>query len=44
MHALDWACNKAVNGLSGLDSAEDLVLDYMKEEGSLTEQVNSLIR
>ncbi|KQT42507.1 MULTISPECIES: EcsC family protein [unclassified Methylophilus] len=44
MQALDWAYAKAVDGVPGLDSAEELALDYMKEEGSLTEQVNSLIR
>lgn len=44
MQALDWAYDKAVNGVPGLDSAEELAADYSNEEGSLTEQVNSLIR
>lgn len=44
MQALDWAYDKAVNGVAGLDSASELAADYMKQEGSRTDQVNSLIR
>ncbi len=44
MQALDWAYEKAVNGVPGLDSASELAESYMKKGGSLTEQSNSLIR
>lgn len=44
MKALDWAYDKAVNGVAGLDSAYDLANDYKKQGGSRTDQANSLIR
>ena len=44
MQAMDWAYDKAVNGVPGLDSASELAEDYMKKGGSLTDQANSLIR
>lgn len=44
MQALDWAYDKAVNGVPGLDSASELAEDYMKQRGSIKDQVNSLIR
>ena len=44
MEALDWAYDKAVNGVVGLESAEDLAYDYLKGNGTLYENVNSLIR
>ena len=44
MQALDWAYDKAVNGVPGLDSAEELARDYLKEDGELFDKVNSLIR
>jgi len=44
MKAMDWAYEKAVNGISGLDSAEDLAADYMQGKGSLREKANRLIR
>ena len=44
MQALDWAYDKAVNGVPGLDSAEELANDYLKEDGELFDKVNSLIR
>ncbi|MCU0663654.1 MAG: EcsC family protein [Myxococcota bacterium] len=42
--ALDWGYDKAVNGVPGLDSAEELAQSYMKEGGSKIDQANSLIR
>jgi hypothetical protein len=42
--ALDFAYEKAISGLPGTDTAEDLAKSYLKQEGSLTEKVNSLIR
>jgi uncharacterized protein (DUF697 family) len=44
MQALDYAYERAVNGFPGLDSADDLAHSYLKQEGSLTKKVNSLIR
>ncbi|MDO9179029.1 MAG: EcsC family protein [Agitococcus sp.] len=44
MQALDWAYDKAINGVVGLESAEDLAYDYLKGNGTLYENVNSLIR
>ncbi|MHC1776872.1 MAG: EcsC family protein [Lentimicrobium sp.] len=42
--ALDFAYEKAVSGLPGTDTAEDLARSYLKQEGTLTDKVNSLIR
>lgn len=44
MQALDWAYDKAVNGVPGLDSAQELAESYLKEEGTLIDRINSLIR
>ncbi len=44
MQAVDWAYDKAVNGVPGLDSAYELADDYLKGEGELIDKVNSLIR
>ena len=44
IQAMNWAYDKAVNGVPGLDSAEELAACYLKKEGSLKEQINSLIR
>lgn len=44
MQALDWAYEKAVNGVPGLDSASELASSYMKQNGSRRDQANSLIR
>lgn len=44
LQALDWAYEKAVNGIPGLDSATDLASSYMKQGGSPIEQADSLIR
>lgn len=41
---LDWAYTKAINGMAGLDSAEELANDYLDGKGSLNDQVNALIR
>lgn len=42
--ALDWAYDKSVNGVVGLDSAIDLAESYMKGGTPRIDQVNSLIR
>lgn len=44
MDVLNWSYDKAVQGVAGLDSAYDLADDYLKQEGSLYSQANSLIR
>lgn len=44
IQALDFAYDKAVNGVIGLDSAQELADDYLQGKGTLTERVNSLIR
>ena len=44
MRALDFAYDKAVNGVAGLDSASEIAESYMKSGGSKIGQANSLIR
>lgn len=44
MHALDWAYDKAINGVPGLDSAEEMAKDYLKGDDDIINKVNSLIR
>jgi len=44
IQALNWTYEKAVNGVAGLDSAEDMANDYLKGSGSLQDKANSLIR
>jgi hypothetical protein len=44
MQALNWAYDKSINGVPGLDSASELAADYMKQEGTRHDQANSLIR
>jgi len=42
--ALEFAYDKAINGVVGLDSAYELAESYKEENESTIEQVNSLIR
>lgn len=44
MSVLDWAYEKSVNGVAGLDSAEELAKSYMKDSDTPFENSNSLIR
>lgn len=44
LQTLDWAYDKAVYGVAGLDSAIELADSYMNESDSKTVQTNSLIR
>lgn len=42
--ALEWAYTKALTGFTGIDSAYTLAESYLKQEGTLEQQVDSLIR
>ena len=46
MKCVDYAYEKAVVGINipGMDNANDLAESYLKGDGSLTDQINSLIR
>jgi len=44
MKALDWAYDKAINGVPGLDSAQEMAEDYLNGDGDLVDKTNSLIR
>lgn len=41
---MDWAYDKAVGGMPGLESAQQLAEDFMKEEGTLSQKASKLIR
>lgn len=42
LKSLDWAYSKAINGVPGLDSAQDIANDFSQREGTLIDKVNSL--
>ncbi len=44
MQALDWAYDKAINGVAGLDSASELAESHMKKNTTNKDIANSLIR
>ncbi|MCK9858327.1 EcsC family protein [Paenibacillus sp. ATY16] len=44
MKTLDWSYEKAVNGFTGFDSAEELAQNYLKNSKDINEAVDSLIR
>lgn len=44
MKILDWAYAKSLSGMGGIDSAIELAESYLKEKGTLEQQVNSLIK
>lgn len=41
---LEWAYDKAVQGLPGMGTAIELAEDYLSEKGTIREKINSLIR
>ncbi len=41
---MDWSYTKALNGVPGMGSVEELAQDYLKGSGTLEEKVDSLIR
>ena len=44
MKALDYGYDKAVNGLPGMETAEDLASGYMNVEGILKDQAEELVK
>ncbi|MDM1756779.1 EcsC family protein [Acinetobacter sp. 251-1] len=44
MEVLEWTYDKVLTGGMGIDSAQDLADSYLKENGSLENKINSLIR
>ena len=40
---LNWSYDKAINGVPGMGTAEDLANDYLKTKDSLENQIDSLI-
>jgi hypothetical protein len=44
LRTLDWAYGKAVDGLPGLETAQEMADDYARGGGTLRDQSNSLIR
>ncbi len=44
MKALNWAYEKSMNGVPGLDSADELAQKYMVHKGTLHEKADLLIR
>ena len=44
MKTVDWAYAKAVNGIPGLETAQELADDYLKRDGTIHDKVNSLIK
>lgn len=44
MKALDYGYDKAVNGLPGMETAEELASSYMKNEGTLEDHANDLVK
>lgn len=44
MEVLEWTYDKVLTGGMGIDSAQELADSYLKENGSLENKINSLIR
>ncbi|MBA4115222.1 MAG: EcsC family protein [Rubrobacter sp.] len=44
VRVLDWAYDKAIDGVPGLETAEEMGENYLKGDGSLQDKVDSLIR
>lgn len=42
--ALDWAYDKAINGLPGMETSERMAHDYLRGTGNIASKVDSLIR
>ncbi len=40
---LDWAYDKSINGLPGMETAEELADDYLKSNSSINASIDSLI-
>jgi uncharacterized protein (DUF697 family) len=44
MKSLDWAYDKSLNGLPGMDTAQELAMNYILKSKTNEEAVNSLIK
>ena len=44
LKTLNWSYDKAINGIPGIETAEQMAEDYLKMKKPLVAQVNSLIR
>jgi hypothetical protein len=44
MKVLDWAYEKTLNGVPGLDTVDEMARKFMMQEGTLHEKADSLIR
>jgi len=44
MKVLDWAYEKTLNGVPGLDTVDELARKFMMQEGTLHQKADSLIR
>jgi hypothetical protein len=44
MKALDWAYEKTLNGVPGMDTVDEVAHKFMVQEGTLHEKADSLIR
>lgn len=44
MEVLDWAYDKAINGISGTESVFELANSYLSYDGTLSEKVDELIK
>jgi hypothetical protein len=42
--ALDWSYDKAVNGVAGLDSVQELAESYLKKHANVDDAIKSLVR
>jgi hypothetical protein len=42
--ALDWSYGKAVNGVAGLDSAQELAESYLKKHANVDDAIKSMVR
>ncbi len=43
MEVLDWSYDKAVNGLPGMDTAEELASNYLSKSSSVDEAIDKFI-
>ncbi|MEG2869234.1 MAG: EcsC family protein [Terrisporobacter sp.] len=44
MEVLDWSYDKAINGLPGMDTAEELASSYLRKSSSVDEAIDKFIK